>query len=83
MQCTAHRHIHQSQKRLGRGHTHDRVFTHMRTPLIDGLGHATVVQDGVSFSLSNAVLIAKMLVYFSSACSTEAVGIVHNPPRSL
>ena len=33
-------------------------------------------------NLSNAVVSAKSPRYFSYPCSTEAVGIVHKPPRS-
>ena len=31
----------------------------------------------------NAVVLAKSPRYFSCPCSTEVVGIAHNPPRSL
>ena len=33
--------------------------------------------------LPNAVVSAKLPHYFSCSCSTEAVGIAHEPPRSL
>ena len=34
-----------------------------------------MVLDNASYSISNAVVLAKSLVYFSSACCTGAVGV--------
>ena len=59
---------------------------------LNGLNAVEVIQCSLcilAFSLvftpylSNAVVSAKLPVYFSCPCSTEAVGIAHKPPRSL
>ena len=61
-----------------------RPRTRMLTPLIDGLGRASnVVLDNASYSISNAVVLAKSLVLYSSACCTTAVGIAHKLRRCL
>ena len=59
------------------------VLTRMLTMLIVGWVTRNVVLDSVSFSISNAVVLAKSPFYFSSACCTDAVGIAHKPPRCL
>ena len=55
------------------------VCTRMLTPA----GSSNVVLDNASYSISNAVILAKSLVYFSSNCCTGAFGIALMPLRCL
>ena len=47
----------------------------MRTQLIDGVGPCNMVHDSASFSLSNAIFLAKLQFIFSSTCCTDPTGI--------
>ena len=45
------------------------------------VGRCNMVSESDDFSLLNAVVLAKLLVYFSSACCTDAVSVAHKPRR--
>ena len=47
------------------------VRRRMLTPLIDGLGHATWSVDSASFSISNAVVLAKLLFIFQALVALQ------------
>ena len=63
-----------------------RVYTQARTKIIinnSWFGSRNVVSDSASFSILNAVVLAKSPIYFSSACYTKAVGIAYKLSRFL
>ena len=55
----------------------------MRTPQIDGMGHATFSTTVPVSQSWNAVILAKSPFIFLSACFTKAVGIAHKLHRCL
>ena len=73
--------------RVGTGKTkggaRSMVRTCMLTPLIDGLGRATWSSTMPVTRSRTPVVLAKSLVYFSSACCTGAFGIALMPLRFL
>ena len=61
---------------------HESTRAHMRTRLIEGLGHTTLSAT-VPVSRSRTIVLAKLPFYFSSAFCTKPVGIAHKLCRFL